>query len=1066
MSETNTGPRAGFLGQLSATSVRRGVTFSMIYLMVFGFGLFSLGRLQLDLYPDISFPVVAIITNYTGASPDDIETLISRPIEGAVASVKDAEEIESTSKQGTSIVQVSFDWGKDMEVAETDVRRSLEMVKGFLPDDAADPMVFAFDPSMQPIVMFTVSGNYPLDELRRIADEEVTPRLERLPGIASAFAQGGLDRQVHIVVDPAKVAAFGLDAMAVVGAVYRENTQVPGGAVEQGSLELTIQTHGKYQSVAEIGEVVVAMAHTPTGPVPVRLKEVAAVKDTFTESQRILETDGVPAVWVFVQRQSGANTVRAAEGVLAALPAINKQLAADIDFKIIFNQAEFINLSLGNLSSTAMLGVLITFLVLLGFLRNFRSAMIVSTAIPLSVIATFAVMDQAGMTLNVLSMAGLALAVGMLVDNAIIVLENIYRLRETGLGAWAASIKGARTVSTAVVASTLTTVSVFVPVLFVPGIAGVMFKDMAVTICFSLLVSLIVALTFIPLAASRLLAGEKVSAKLAKAWSRDPFQGIRDSYGRALDWSLQRRKVVGLALGGLVLMTAVLALALPTEFVTEDDQQMLFVSAEAPMGSNLQEAYGVMQEVGKRIETVVPEEDRKMIALDLGVGEGFTSLFSKGVHAGMFRVPLVPQGQRGKSQQDYEKLLREDLKNIPGLTVSVAMPFNLMGGTGDIEVQIRGHDLTTSRRVGTELVEKFRTWPEVDEAVFSMSEQKPEVKVTFDRVKMAELGLSAAAVGNAVSTFFQGRLAGRYAEDGDEHDIIVRFGKKHRLDVDELRHMPVVTPLGVSVPLDNVAHVEMGLGPIDIARLDQERVTRVNLTLAKDFTDAEGNSKSKDLRSAINHVDEDLSGYPWPEGFTYHIGGTAEDFTQSFSYLGLALVLAIFLVYMVMASQFESFRQPFIIIFSVPLAAVGVVLMFVITRSTMDMSAMIGGIMLVGIVVNNGIIMVDAANQLRWDGLDRFAAIAGAARTRLRPVLMTSLTTIMAMVPLALEIGEGSAGWGGMAKAVIGGLVVATCLTLFVVPTMYTLFASKTLKHREEEAEIEQALAADVGGGA
>ncbi|MCK5689747.1 efflux RND transporter permease subunit, partial [Myxococcota bacterium] len=790
---------------ISGLAVRRGVTFAMLYLMLFGFGLFSLSRLQLDLYPDISFPMVVVITNYTGASPEDIETLISRPIEGTVASVKSATEITSTSKQGVSLVQVSFDWSKDMEVAETDVRRSLEMITQFLPEDASEPIVFAFDPSLQPIVMMALSGPYPLNELRQIAEDEIVPRIARLPGVASAIVEGGLDRQIHIVLDPNKVAALGLDVNAVVRAVYIENTQVPGGSLEQGQLDFTIQSKGKYQSVDEIGEVVVGLKQDGMQPVPILLKQVAEVQDTFLESQRILEVDGKPAVWLIMRKQSGANTVRAAESIIESLPGIQRAIAAEIDYKIIFNQAEFINLALGNLSTTALGGVLITFLVLLFFLRNFRSALIVSTAIPLSVVATFAVMDQANMTLNVLSMAGLALAVGMLVDNAIVVLENIFRLREEGVGSWAAAIKGSSTVSTAVTASTLTTVFVFVPILFVPGIAGVMFTDMAITICISLTVSLLVALTFIPLASSRLLSGKKMADKLSKASRSDSFRRLRDVYGEALDWTLKRRWVVVVGVVGVLVFTVLMAMVLPTEFVTEQDQSMAFVQLEVPIGTNLQGTYDVLHEVGERIARVVPEEERRMIALDMGVGKGFISIFSKGVHAGMFRIPLVRRGQREHSQEDIQNMIRDDLEDIPGLKVSVAPPMNIMGGTGDIEVQIRGHNLQTSRKTGLELTRQIRALPEVAEATFSMAEQKPELKVRFDRRKMAQLGLSTAAVGNAISTYFMGKLAGRYAEGGDEHEILVRYAKSHRQAVDELRRMPVATPTGVSIPLENIA---------------------------------------------------------------------------------------------------------------------------------------------------------------------------------------------------------------------------------------------------------------------
>jgi len=1051
---------------ISSLSVKRGVTFGMAYLVLVGFGLFSLARLQLDLFPDISFPMVMVLTNYTRASPGDMETLVTRPLEGAVSGLKGVKEVSSDSKQGISAIMVSFDWGHDMEHAETDVRRSLEFVEGFLPEDAADPMIFAFDPSLQPVVMMMVTGPYPLDELRNIAENDLQPRIERLPGIASIEVAGGLEREIQIVLDPAKVSALGLDVNLVVGAVYAGNVQVPGGNVQQGTLDFTIQTKGKYQSVEEIGEVVVGAKRDPrdpmAAPTPIRLKEVAKVRDSFYEAQRVLEVDGEPTVWMLVRKQSGANTVQAAGAVVDNLEEIKRAAAAEVEFNILFNQADFINKSLGNLSQTAMAGVVITFLVLLLFLWNFRAAIIVATAIPLSVIATFAIMDQAGITLNILSMAGLALAIGMLVDNAIVVLENIFRLMEEGKGPWAASMEGAESVGTAVTASTLTTISVFIPVLFVPGIAGVLFVDMAVTICFSLAVSLIVARTFIPLAASRLLASEKVRQKVLARSDGGFFSWLRGIYMKQLAWFLGHRWVVIAGLAGALLVTGGLTTLLNMDFMREDDQSQLIVQLEAPIGSNLDETYKIFKEVEQRLEQIVPEEERRLLALDVGTGKGFVSLFAKGVHAGMFRLPLVPPGERTRSQQELQEEIRDRLREIPGVKVNTGdFGAAMFGGGGDLEVQIFGHDLELSREVGLELRDKFLALPSVSDALFSMDDQKPEVRVNFDRRKMAELGLSTMQVSNAISANFQGKMAGRYADGGDEFDIMVRFGKEHRLDIDELRKMPVVTPMGSVVPLANIARVDVGLGPVVIARLDQGRVTRVQVSLRDKYTDAEGKAKVKDLRTSIADAEEILAAYTWPKNFSHHIGGAAEDFMDSFQYLGLALLVSILLVYMVMASQFESLRQPFIILFTVPLAAIGVVLMFAITRSILDMASMIGGIMLVGIVVNNGIVMVDAANQLREKGLDRLQAITEAARIRMRPVILTSMTTILAMSPLAIGIGEGSEQWAGMAKAVIGGLIAASAFTLFVVPTMYTFFARK--EHRS--AEQREAFSAKVAQG-
>jgi HAE1 family hydrophobic/amphiphilic exporter-1 len=1050
MTQENKGPylRPDSRGGMSALAVRRGVTFGMVFLLVLGFGLFSLSRLQLDLYPDISFPTVMIITNYTGASPQDIETLVTHPLEGAVASVKGAKKIRSESKSGVSIIYVEFDWGKNMEQAETEVRRALELVQGYLPQDVSRSMVFAFDPSLQPIVMLMVTGPYPLDKLRRIADDEIRPRLERIPGIASAEATGGLEREIQVVLDPQKIAAFSLDANAVIGALMRENLQLPGGYVEQGSLDFTIQIEGRYHTVEEIGEVVVGMARGEHGPVPVRLKQVCLVLDTFYESRRILEVDGQPAVWMLVRKQSGANTVQACRAVRRELPRIAELTGYDLQFRYIFDQSEFIELSLGNLSSSGLIGVGITFLVLLLFLRNLRASLIVSTAIPLSVVATFAVMDQAHMTLNIISMAGLALAIGMLVDNAIVVLENIFRLRQEGMPALEAAVTGAATVNTAVTASTLTTMAVFVPILFVPGIAGVMFRDMTVTICFSLAVSLVVALTFVPLLSSWLLAGSRAQKAIDRATTEDLLKPLRRWYGKVLHWVLYHRWAVGLGLAGLLGISALLAVLLPTEFITQDDNAMVFISVEAPVGTNLETTASIMRQVARRVEKVILPKERKLIAIDVGTGKGFVSLFGKGVHAGIIRVPLVSMGKRTRRQAEIEEAVRQELRNFPGISVSVAMPFNPMGGEGDIEIQIIGYDLEVSRKLGLELKEKLLAEPMMAEVSFSMEEQKPEVKITFDRVKMAELGLSAGMVTQALSTYFMGKIAGRYPEGGDEYDILVRYDREKRQDISEIEMAPLVTPSGAVVPLKNIARVEVGLGPVAITRLNQQRYTRLVCTLRQQYRDAEGKTRPKDLGRAIARVQE-MVRKTFEENrsrlvdFSFQIGGTAEDFMTSMKWLGVAFLVSILLVFMVMASQFESLRQPFIIIFTVPLAAIGVVLMFTLTRSTLDLTAVVGAVMLVGIVVNNGIVMVDAANQLRERGLDRREAIYQAALVRLRPVLMTSLTTILAMVPLALEIGEGSAGWGGMAKAVIGGLLVATVLTLVVVPVVYTLLSPR-----------------------
>ncbi len=1027
---------------LSSLSVRKGVTFSMLFAALAGLGVFSLLRLQLDLYPEMTFPAIIVITNYTGASPEDVETLITEPIEEGVATVKGIEKITSSSKQGASMVAIEFGWDKDMDQAETDVRRKLDMVTD-LPDDASEPLVIAMDPSMQPIGIWAVTGEYGLDELRTLAEDHICERLARRDGVASCEAVGGYDREIRVSLDPDVLAAFRLDPAAIIGAIYQGNLQAPGGTIEQNAFTFTLKTEGKYRSIEEIENVVVSRRINDSGTLePVLLKQVAEVTDTFKEETRSIEVNRNPSVWIIVRKQSGFNTVKASDAAFDEIAAMEKEYKGALQFNVLMSQSEFINDSLGNLSSSSLLAVGITFLVLLVMLRSMRSSLIVATAVPLSVVATFFVMDQAGMTLNVISMAGLALAVGMLVDNAIVVIENIFRLRQEGLSVKDACIRGAAEVSMAVTASTLTTVAVFVPILFVPGIAGVIFKDMAVTICFALGVSLFVAVSFIPLAVSRLYGRKYQKKDTERSGWHERSLGI---YGRLLGFVLGHRWVIAIGLLIAVAAAVVAALAMPTDFMAQNDQSRIEVTLKAPVGSNLEETKRYLEEAILEVEKAIPEKDRNLIATEAGMGSGFAVIFSEGLHSAKIRIPLVKIKNRSTSQAEYEAAIRKNLAEIPDLTVSIGRQ-SMSNSSGDIEVNIKGYDLNEMRRIGNELKEKLALLPDMAEVEFSFEDPTPQITVEFQRDKMAKMGIAPSTVSQAVQTFFLGRTAARYSDADDEHDIYVRYDKKYREDVEEVRRMPIPTPSGIAVPLANIADIKFGPGPVSISRIDQERVVTVSCILKDDFFGKDGSMQKKDLGASIAQVRSLLEDYKWPKDTGFKVGGTAEDFIESFTALGLALIVSIFLVYMVMASQFESFREPFIILFTMPLALIGVVLMLSITHTTVDVSALIGVIMLVGIVVNNGIVMVDAANQRRNAGTDKFEAILDAAKTRLRPVLMTSLTTIFSMIPLALKLGEGSETWSGMARSVIGGLSSATLLTLVVIPVFYTIFAKREVK--------------------
>ena len=1105
---------------VSELSVRRGVTFAMVFLLIALAGLFSMTRLKIDLYPELTFPMVVTITTYEGASPEDIETLISRPIEQGLAAVEGVKSLRSTSRTGVSVVMTEFDWGADMDQAETDVRRGLDLVTPVLPTDADEPIVMAMDPSLQPVLMVLVSGPMALSDLRRLADDDLCPAIERLPGVASAQAMGGLLRQINVTLDPDRVAACAIDVNQVLSTIYQENRQEPGGTIEPGPLSVTLQLSGRYQSVEQIGEALVGMRQDSAGnPLPVQLKDIATIEDGFEERTQIIEVDGEEALWIVVRKQSGTNTVEAVRAVQSVLPELSRRYPG-VSFSEIYNQADFIEQSMGNLASTTLIAIALSFLVLFAFLRSVRTSLVIALAIPFSLLATFFVMDLAGMTLNVISMAGLALAVGLVIDNSIVVLENVFRLRSNGVPLREASVRGASDVGLAVTASTLTTLSVFVPILFVRGVAGILFRDMAVTICFALIVSLFVALSFVPLAASRWLRkdrhrdspGETPVAPDASAprrpQRRSAFQWLLQGYGRLLDFCLAHRWIVVALLVVLVVLALFLATRVESDFMARNDQSMISIDLTTSVNNNLDEAFAVASEGEKAVREAIPESARKLIALDIGGGSGMSAVFSEGIYAGSLRVPLVDIADRDLSQDDLETRAMDALKVVPGLTATLQRGGPGGGSEGDLSVKIFGHDLDELRRLDAVLRRELAALPEIAQVQSSLTPPKDQLDIHLDRDKLAAQGLSSAAIGASISAFFQGTIAARFADQGDEFDIVVRYAPEFRKSRQDLLQMPIVTPSGGVMRLSDLATIELVAGPVTIEREDQERKSQLDLTLRSRWLDSSGKERGRDLSGAIDSVRRVLEAIDWPDGFTFEIGGNAEDFQESFQSLFFALMASSILVFMVMAGQFESLRMPFIIIFTLPLALMGVVFALALTGTTVDVSALIGVILLIGIAVNNGIILVDAANRIRVNGspsdegirvngpegdaanrirvngpegdatgcvngspsdekrrgdrraqddspksegaphgappiLSATEAMAIAGRQRLRPVLLTSLTTILAMSPLAFEIGAGSESWSGMARAVIGGLSLATLLTLFVTPVMYSFFARR-----------------------
>jgi hydrophobic/amphiphilic exporter-1 (mainly G- bacteria), HAE1 family len=1028
---------------LTSQSVRRGVTSFMIYLMAAGFGLFSLIRLKLDLYPNLEFPYIAVISQYTGVGPADIETVVTRPVEEAVSTVENVKQVTSTSQQGLSAVMLEFEWGTDVNQAQIDVRNALEYIKDALPADVTNPMIFAFDLSDMPIIQFTLESKvHGMAELRRIAEHELEPRLERVEGVASSFTMGGLSREIQVQADPLRLQAHNVSIQQVLGALQMNNLQIASGWVQDPKREYSVQTAGEYRSVDEIENTPVAAV----GDAVIRVRDVARVVDGFAEQRQKVYTNGTPAVLMMVQKQSDANTVAVSRAVAKQLPKIMAELPKGVEVRVLWEQAEFINRSMSNLGSSAWQAIVLTFLVLLFFLRNLRSSLIVAVSIPVSMLVTFAVMDYMGLTLNIISMAGLALAVGMIVDNSIVVLEVVFRHNENGETPRDAAENGTHEVAMAITASTLTTLVVFVPVLFVPGIAGELFNDMVLTIVVSLAVSLVVALTLIPLLASRFLSGIHFQQKSRFGWANalsDRIGGWLDSfhgfYVRILKWALGHRKRVLWSTFGLFVASCVFLGLRGGEFMPRNDMGYVQMTVDRSPGTSLESMAESMGFIYKTIVETVPEAE--ITYHNFGQQEGAFAIFSSSSSSqGEAMIKLKPLSKRPRKAREIQDDLRERFKNLPDVDVKFAdRGEQMMGSAGDIVIEIYGHDLKTSEALAEEVIRVISPVKGVAETQVSVKKAAPELQVRLDRNRISSLGMSTAMVGQAISTSVLGTVATRYREGGEEYNVRVRLDEASRQSQRDIENLLIMTPSGRQVPLRSLADVVVDRAPMKIERKAQERLVTVTVDVA-----------GRNLSSASSDVKKALKSVSVPNDYRVEISGTAAEQAKSFMYLGLAFLVAMVLCYMVMASQFESYLDPFVIMFTIPLAVIGVALSLLITWTPISVMVLIGVVMLVGIVVNNGIVLVDYTNQLHDGGMPLFDAIVKAGETRMRPVLMTALTTILGMLPLALGIGESGETWAPMARSVMGGLTVATALTLVVVPVIYAIMELRRDRYRQK----------------
>ena len=1073
--------------RLIEMATERRVTIWMCTVAIVLFGMVSLNRLSVNLLPDISYPTITIRTELTGAAPLEVENLITKPIEEAVGVVRNVRLVRSVSRSGQSDVTLEFVWGTDMDIAGVDVREKVDIIQ--LPLEAQRPMLLRFDPSSEPIMRLgllikdkdnsgsTVIGEGELKSLRRLAEDRIKTDLEAEEGTAAVKVSGGLEDEIQIQVDQQKLSQLGISIQTIANRIRAENVNLSGGRLEEGDQRFLVRTLNEFQSVSEFGDAIVANVAGR----PVYLRDVATVTRGYKEREAITRVKGRESVELAIYKEGDANTVQVAKRIQAKLDQVRESLPENLELVQIYDQSSFISAAIQQVTSAAIIGGILAIIVLYGFLGDMRSTWIIAGAIPVSVIGTFLLMYSNSVSLNIMSLGGIALAVGMLVDNAIVVLENIVRKKEQGESISDSAKNGTSEVASAVVAATLTTIAVFFPMVFVSGIAGELFRDQALTVTFALVLSLLVAVTLIPMLAAlgtgtRYAAEDNVFRELPKRnimvrgfrwlfaqftklivlvvkllgllatglrwlfwgilWpARKLLQGFSNAaaavYAPLLRWSLSHR---GMVVGGAILIfvaTMSLVPRLGTELIPQLSQGEFSVNLRLAPGAPISETDRAIQKVYRSTKDL---DDIDLSYSVAGSGNRLdANPVDSGENTGTLSVTLMPGMGRNEEVRTMN-IMREELASIPGVQYEFSRPA-LMSFSSPIEIEISGFDLNgldiTSRAILQQMAESGR----FTDLKTTIELGNPEVQIEFDQERAAALGLAVRDIADRIVANVRGELATRYTWRDKKIDVLVRSVDTRNASIDEIRNLIVNPASERPVTLEAVASIKVARGPAEIRRVAQERVALVTANIAYG-----------DLGSAALEAQAIIDRTAMQSGITAMVSGQNEEMEASFRSMQYALLLAVFLVYLVMASQFESLIHPLVILFTIPLALVGAVLALFVTGTTVNVVAFIGVIMLAGIVVNNAIVLVDLINQLREKGVEKIQAIMDAGRERLRPILMTTLTTALGLLPMAIGVGQGAEMRTPMAITVIGGLLVSTLLTLIVIPVVYSLLDRKTYK--------------------
>ncbi len=1022
------------------SAVKKPVTTALIFVALVVLGLFSFSRLSVDLYPEIELNAVTVMTTYSGASTMDIEQNVTKRLETSLSTVTDLKRINSTSKDNISLITIEFEYGTNMDEAVNDVRSILDMQRNYLPEECDNPIVFKFSSDMMPIMFISANSDVSSKGLYKILEEKVANPINRIDGVASTSISGAPQREIQISTDPNKMQAYGITVEQVANLIAMENRNIPGGTIDVGTDTYSLRVDGEFRESDEIKNLI---AGSYLGR-SIYVRDIAVVKDTLKERSTEVYTNGERGATLVVQKQSGANVVEIADKILKELPVIQNSLPPDVKLEVILDTSEFIKDSIGSLTETVLLAGLFVMIVVLLFLGRWRATFIIILTIPVSLIAAFIYLMITGNTLNIISLSSLSIAIGMVVDDAIVVLENITTHIERGSKPKDAAIYATNEVAVAVIASTLTIISVFFPLTMVSGLAGIMFKQLGWIVTIIITVSTVAALTLTPMLSSMMLKQDPKRSKWFMFFYspiEKGLDGLDNWYERLLRTAVNYRYVV-IAISAAIFITSLMLLSkVGTDFFPESDNSQIAITVELPVGSRVEQARKLNEYLYEKWNEKYPEIE--ILQASLGQSDGsnvFMSMRSSGTHLVSFTARLCDPKERERDMFEIGDEMRKDLQELPELYRYTVTPgggggMGMGSGGTTLELDVLGYDLENSEIVAGQISEIMKNTEGLRDVKLSREDYMPQFQVMFDRNKLAMNGLNMTMAATVVRNRINGVTASYFREDGEEYDIVVKNDAKFRTTIDDINNILLYNSQGKAVRLSEVGTVIESFAPPSIEHLDRERVIKVTGTIFK-----------RSLGDVAEDVNKEVAKIKMPQGIAVELAGSIEEQQESFGDMFTLLALVVLLTYIVMAAQFESFRDPFIIMFSLPFAFSGVFVALWLTGTTLSLIALIGAVMLVGIVVKNGIVLIDYINLNKERGASVKRAVISGGKSRLRPVLMTTLTTILGMFPMAMGIGEGSEIWQPMGIAIIGGLTLSTILTLIVIPSIYTAFHAGGIK--------------------